>query len=180
MSNDLIISIFLPILIYLNTGTNFSVGVYSSIASLIAGLIVLYLRRYFAKKKFLIMWISTVLQVCVSLFILVFSSIYIFFVYFFVIKTTKPILQNGINSSMFNLPKYSGMKKNLIEHFCAYNLVNFGSVIIILIVGLIVYNLINNIVAIIVILAMASLLQIVSTIFAVLGDTDLNKNMMPI
>lgn len=175
MANDLVASMLLPILIYFNTGTNFSVGIYSSVASLIAGLVVILLKSYFAKKKLLIMWISTIFQVSVSILILSFSSIYVFFIYFFTIKITKALLQNGVNSSMFNLPKYIGMKNNLIEHFCAYNLTNFCSVMFILITSFIFYTSLNNTLAIVIILAVLSILQIVSTLFVGLGDKYLNK-----
>ena len=83
LSQDGLIDLLLPILIFMRTGGSFSVGIYSSLATLVAG-IVLLIYISLVKNKKIAMWVSTIVLVAVSIMLVVWNSIISFFIYYFI------------------------------------------------------------------------------------------------
>ena len=108
--------------------------------------------------------------------IVIWNSIIIFFVYYFVKGIVNKILSNGINETVFSLIHNTELDPYKTEHFLVYNLIyTHGANIFACVVSLIVYNLMNNALCITILLAIFSLMQIVSSIFMNSSDT-LSKN----
>lgn len=163
LCNDGVVASFLPILIFMRTGTNFSVGIYSALANLVAG-IVLILYCYFCKNKKLAMWLSTIFQVLVSISIIIWNSIVVFFIYYFVKMIALKIIKNGLNQTLFSAVHNTVLEPYKAENYYTYNLYNYIGKLTACIVSLIVYNIMHNVVAIAILLAGFSLTQIFGTI----------------
>ncbi len=163
LSADGIASSFLSLLIFLKTGTNFSVGLYSALASVISG-VALIIYCYFNQNKSLTMIINTIIQVVVSFIIIIWSSIIVFFIYYFIKKITSKIISNGINSTVFSIVHNTELEQCKIENFCVYNFYHHIGTVIACLIGLFVYNIMNNTLSITILLAVFSSSQIISTI----------------
>ncbi|MBQ4558141.1 MAG: hypothetical protein IJA61_02050 [Clostridia bacterium] len=162
LANGSLISIFLPLLLFTKTQTNFSVGIYSGLASLIAG-IVLVIYCYYNKNKPLALWINTIAQVLSAFAIICFKSMMVFFIYYFIRKITIKILQNGVNESILTMLNGTSLQTYKIENFYTYNFFNHFAILISSMISFIIYNLINNSTAITFILILFSFIQIPST-----------------
>lgn len=178
LSNDIIVKSFIPILIYLKTGTNFSVGVYSALASILAG-IMISLYSYYWKNKSSAMWISTIVQIIVSFSILIWSSLIVFIIYYFVKMITSQLLQNGTNETVLSILHNTDFKFYAIENFVTYNFYNLAGNFIGCILCLVFYNLFNNVLALTILLALVSLTQIIATM-CMLSSDKLKKEALDI
>ena len=174
-SQDGVIDVLLPVLIFLRTGGNLSVGLYSALATLIAG-IVLILYLYFCKNKVVAMYVATAFLVVVSILIIAVNSIVVFFIYYFVKKISFEILRNGIFENVFNLPKGTQVEKQNIEQHLTFSFYNRGFSALAYIVSLVIYNFMRNDIAISVILSMLSFVQIISTVLVVKSDKLRDQN----
>ena len=163
LCNDGIVASFLPILIFLRTGTNFSVGIYSAVASALSGL-ALIIYCYFSKNKRLAMWLCTIFQLTTAILIIVWNNLVVFFIYYFVKKITAKILHNGTNESVFTILHNTPLEPYKTENYYTYNFYHHIGIIIACGISLLVYNLANNIISIAILLAAFSLTQIISTI----------------
>lgn len=163
LCNDGIVASFLPILIFLRTGTNFSVGIYSAVASALSG-ITLIIYCYFSKNKRLAMWLCTIFQLATAILIIVWNNIVVFFIYYFVKKITTKILHNGINECVFTILHNTPLAPYKTENYYTYNFYHYLGIIIACGISLIVYNLANNVISITILLAAFSLTQIISTL----------------
>ena len=174
-SQDGVIDVLLPVLIFLRTGGNFSVGLYAALATFVSGVaLIIYL--YFCKNKAVALYISTGFLVVASILIIAINSLVVFFIYYFVKKITFEILHNGIFENLFNLPKGTSMESYKIEQHLTFSIYNRGFVTIAYIVSLIIYNFIKNDIAISLILALLSIAQIPSTILILKSDKLRDQN----
>jgi len=174
LCNDGVVALFLPLLIFLKTGTNFSVGLYASLASLISG-VALIIYCYYAKNKAIAMWFCTIFQLLTSAGVIIFNSIVIFFTYYFVKKITTEILKNGLHECVLTIIQDTHLEPYSLENFYTYNFYRHGGVLIACIISIIVYNISNNIITITILLALFSSTQIISTIFLNKSDKLLNR-----
>lgn len=173
LCNDGVIALFLPLLIFLRTGTNFSVGIYASLASLVSG-IILIIYCYFSKNKKVAMWLCTLFQISASICIIIWNSIVIFFIYYFVKKITTEILKNGLHECVLTIVHNTPLEPYTIENFYTYTFYKHSGVLIACIISIIVYNISNNVITITILLALFSSTQIISTIFLNKSDKLLN------
>lgn len=173
LCNDGVVALFLPLLIFLKTGNNFSVGIYASLASIFSG-VFLIIYCYFTKNKKIAMCLCTAFQLVASAAIIIFNSIIIFFVYYFVKKITTEILKNGLQECVFTIVQNTPLEPYSLENFYTYNFYRHGGVLIACIISIIVYNISNNIITITILLALFSITQIISTILLNKSDKLLN------
>lgn len=175
LSSDGLATSFLALLIFLKTGTNFSVGLYSALASIVSGF-ALIIYCYYSKNKKRAMIINTILQVAVSFSIIIFNSIVVFFIYYFIKKITSKIISNGTNSTIFSIVHNTELEQCKIENFYVYNFYHHIGTVIACLIGLVIYNVINSIISITILLAILSLAQVVSTILLNKSDKLLAEN----
>lgn len=175
LCNDGIVASFLPILIFLRTGTNFSVGVYSAVASALSG-IALIMYCYFSKNKRLAMWLCTIFQIATAILIIAWNNIVVFFIYYFVKKITSKILHNGTNECVFTILHNTPLEPYKTENYYTYNFYHQVGIIIACGISLLVYNLANNTISISILLAAFSLTQIISTLLLNKSDKYLAAN----
>ena len=171
------IETLLPILLFLRTGTNYSVGNYSALAALIASVLLL-VYAYFGKRKELVMWICSVGQVVVSLLILFSGSIVVFFIYYFIMKIVSKILHNNINSSLMTLVNHTKLRPYKVEQHFAYH--TLSTIVRVFSCGLclIFYNFLNYEISLVLFLAITAAFQLLSTYFVCKSDKML-KNVVP-
>ncbi len=172
-SQDGLIDILLPVLIFMKTGGNFSVGLYSALATLLAG-IVLMIYISFVKDKVVAMWISTVFLIAVSILLIFWNSLVAFFIYYFIKRIVKEILKNGIYENVFTFSNGTIAEPFKVEQrltYCLYRLVftvlSYG-------LALIIYNFVRSEISISLILVSLSVFQILST-YLVLKSEKIRK-----
>ncbi len=168
------VEILLPVLIFMRTSTNYRVGIYASLAALIAG-ITLMLYTQFGKHKTIGMWICTISRIIVSITLILSGSIVIFFIYYFVQAITTKLLNTDINSSLFVLVNHTELQPYKIEQNVAYVTFSAISLMLSCIVCFILYNCLNDIISLSIYLAFASCMQIVSTLLITKSDRMLQK-----
>ncbi len=161
-AKDGAIDTLLPVLIFMKTGTNYSVGLYSALSALICG-IALILYSYFCKNKPLGMWISTIVNIIVSLAIVLSGSLVVFFIYYFIHKVVSHLLTTDTNSNLFVLLSHSELQPYLGEHKVIYNILGTIAVAISCALCLVLYNFVNNVISISLFLIISAVLQILST-----------------
>ena len=173
-SQDGPIETLLPILLFMRTGTNYSVGIYFALAALIAS-IALLLYSYFVKKKSIGMWINSACQVIASICILISNSIIIFFIYYFTIKIVGKLLHNDTNSSIFTIVNHTELYKYKVEQHFAYHTIS--AMIRVLSCGLclLFYNFLNYEISISLFLAITASFQLLSTWFICKSDKMLRN-----
>ena len=168
-SQDGVIDVILPVLIFVKTGGNFSVGLYAALATLVAGIaLIIYL--FLCKNKPVAMYVATAFLAVVSLLILVFDSMLMFFIYYFVKKITYEILCNGAFESVFNIAKNTSMEPYKIEQHLTFSLYNGVFVVVAYLISLAIYNFVSSDISLPLIFAILSLIQIASTILIVKSD----------
>ena len=175
-SQDGVIDVLLPVLIFLRTGGNFSVGLYAALATLLSG-IVLIIYLYFCKNKAIALYITTGFLVVASILIILVNSLVVFFIYYFVKKISFEILRNGIFENLFNLPKGTSVEKYKIEQHLTFSFYNRGFSALAYIVSLLIFNFIKSNLAISLILSVLSISQILSTILIVKSDKLRDQNL---
>ncbi|MBP3619987.1 MAG: hypothetical protein J6J24_04955 [Clostridia bacterium] len=173
-SQDGPIERILPILLFLRTGFNHSVGLYSALAAFV-GTVILLLYVYFCKKTTLALWIVTILQFISSILIIISGSLVCFFIYYFVKHWTTKIITNEATSGVFLLLDHTHLKKYTVEHYYIINTFSNGSLVIACILSLLIYNFLHNVISISIFLALASFCQLIST-FLMIKSNNLLKN----
>ena len=175
---DGLIELLLPVLIFMRTGGNFSVGLYSALATLVAG-IVLFIYITYATNKKVAMWVATVV-LCAGSIIMIFSgSIITFFVYYFVKKITKEILKNCIYTHVFTFSNGTIAEPFKVEQRLTYSIYNKFYMTLSYGLAYLIYNLIKSEVSLTILLVILSLVQILSTYFILkaekLRETEIDE-----
>lgn len=171
------IETLLPILLFLRTGTNYSVGNYSALAALIASMLLL-IYAYFGKRKELMMWICSAAQVVISLMILLSGSVVVFFIYYFIMKIVSKLLHNGINSSLMTIVNHTPLRKYKVEQHFAYHTLSIIVRVFSCGLCLVFYNFLNNEISLVLFLAVTAAFQLLSTFFVCKSDRML-QNVQP-
>ena len=169
ISQESAVSVLLPILLFLQVHTNFSVGLYSALASFVSAItLLLYVR--FVKKKytaFILCSISIVLSATILVFL---PSIATFFVYYFVCKICGQILINGVNENIFSATKGTVFDKYKKEHHFTFSLSNYIFQSIGCGLAFLIYNFMRNASSIIVIVLLLNSLIFMSNYFLIKSD----------
>jgi len=168
------INIILPIIIFLNTGTNFSVGIYSSLAALI-GCIALYFYSKFSKNQIVSMWIFSILTAIVSILVLVSNSVVVFFVYYFVHSISKKLLTVDINANLFTIVNHTHLKQYVITQRITHSLYAKSAIILSIILCFVLYNSTQTLLGLTLFFVICSIIQLISTFFVTKSYSSLNK-----
>lgn len=174
LSMDSVITILLPLLLFLKVGTNLSVGLYSALGTLVSGvMVILYLR--FCKNKNLAAIVCTILIVASSLTLGIWTTTVMFFIYYFVNNAFKKIITNITDENLFVCIVGTEVEPYKKEHHMLYSL--YGNVLRILAYGVafLIYNLSATVVSLSIIITVLTLIQIPSTVLL----CKLNKKVEP-
>lgn len=174
-SQDGLIDLLLPVLIFIKTGGNFSVGLYSALATLLAG-IALMIYIYFGKNKQIAMWVSTGFIVVVSIMLIIWNSIVAFFIYYFVKKIVKEILKNGIYENIFTFSNGTSVEPFKVEQHFVYSLYRISFTLLAYGLAFLIYNFVRSDISISIILVVLTLFQILSTYLVLKSDKLKNQN----
>lgn len=161
-SQNSVIEILLPVLLFMKVGTNFSVGLYSALAVVASGVVlVVYLKFYKFKNAFLIL--STVLLVAVSILLTAWASIVSFFIYYFVTKCCQRVLSNRATQDNYVSrvgTEYAPYNK---EHHLTYNIYDHAFKTVAFLIAFLIYNVVANVISLSIIILVLTMLQIVSS-----------------
>ena len=164
-----VIDIILSILILIKTGGSFSVGLYSALATLLSG-VILILYVYFCKRKKFAIWICTILLSLSSILLIFWSELICFFIYFFVKKISFQILRNSIFSNVFTCTNGTNLGQFRIAQRMLCCVYNRPLVILSYCLALLIYNFVSNEISLSIILVALTLTQIISTSLFVLSE----------
>lgn len=168
------INIILPIIIFLNTGTNFSVGIYASLASLI-GCIALFFYSRYSKNQVASMWILSICTAIVSILVLISNSVVVFFIYYFVHSIAKKLLTIDTNANLFTIVNHTQLKPYILSQRMMHTLYAKTSIILSIILCFILYNTTHTVVGLTLFFVLCSLLQLLSTYFVTKSYSSLKE-----
>lgn len=169
-----VVQILLPILLFMRFNTNFSVGVFSALATGISGIVLILTTKFFKKRNQYI-YISTFVAVVVSFVVVLFSSLTLFFVYYFCANVAIKLLAKYDAEMVYMITNESDVdpfKKQHHSTFCIYDhvgkILSYG-------LALLVYTLNPTVLSLSIIICSLTALQIISSILMVKSYKDFEK-----
>ena len=169
LSQESAVSILLPVLLYMQVQTNFSVGLYSSLASFISA-VVLLLYVKFINKRIITFIICSILVVGAAMALVAAPGIITFFVYFFIVKICGQILLNGVNENVFSVTKNLSLENYRKQHHLVFSSFNYIFQIVGFGLAFLVYNLFRNIYGITVMVLILNMLIFASLFFLIKSE----------
>ncbi len=158
------IDIIIAVILFMKTGSNFGVGLYSALASFIA-CILLILYSCFSKKQAFTMWICSICLFAVSILVLISNSIVAFFIYYFTKAITAKLLTVDINSNLYTLVNHTMLRDYVINQRIAHTIFNKSAIIISIVICFLLYNFTHSFIGLSIFFVACSLFQLMSTGF---------------
>ncbi len=161
-SQNSVVDLLLPILLFMRVGTNFSVGLYSALAVVASGIaLIVYISLYKFKDIWLI--ISTILIVLVSIMLTAWTSIIGFFIYYFVLKCCRKIISHRTSQDIYTAIESTEFSQYKKEHHFTFNYYDHIFKTFAYLIAFFIYNVIPNEISLSIIILTLSLIQIVSS-----------------
>ncbi len=174
LSQNSVVDLLLPILLFMRVGTNFSVGLYSALAILLSGVVLIVYLKFYKFKDFLLI-LSTILIIGVSILLTVWTSIIGFFIYYFVLKCCRKIIGHRVSHDIFTAIDNTKFYEYKKEHHFTFNYYDHIFKTFAYLVAFFIYNVIPNEISLSIIILTLSLLQIVSSILFIKADKLYNE-----
>ena len=156
-----VVTYLLPVLLFMKFNTNFSVGIYSSIATAISGVVLIVITRFYKPKNIYII-IATFLAVISSIIILFWSSKTLFFIYYFSTIIAIKVIAKYDAEMVYMSTSNTEVEPYKKEHHWMFNLYDQCSKILAYIIALIIYNFSKTTLSLSIIIFVLTILQIVS------------------
>lgn len=161
-SQNSVVDLLLPILLFMRVGTNFSVGLYSALAVVASGIVlIIYLKLY--KFKDPLLMISTILIVAVSIMLTAWTSIVGFFIYYFVLKCCRKIISHRTAQDIYTAIENTEFSQYKKEHHLTFNYYDHIFKTFAYLIAFFIYNVIPNEISLSIIILTLSLIQIISS-----------------
>lgn len=168
-SQDSVVEVLLPVLLFIKIGSEFSVGIYSSIVAA-ASAIVLIIYTLCIKKKDITMWISSGLHIAMSLVFIFIPNFTLFVIYYIVQSCCKKIYHNGMDETILGGINGTILQDNKKEYHFIFSAI--GNIFCMFAYGLafLIYNTMMNEWSLTLIIVVLTCLQLVSTYLMVKSD----------
>ena len=164
----------LPILLFMKFNTNFSVGIFSALATAISGIVLLIITKFYKyKNKYII--ISTVTLVVTSLIVMFSSSVFVFFIYYFLGMISIKILVKYDAEMVYIATSNTSVNDYKKEHHHTFNLYDQTSKILSYIIAIVIYNYSKTVLTLSIIIFILTLLQIISSILMIKADKSFDE-----
>lgn len=164
LSNDGPVEKILFILLFLKTGQNYSVGIYSAIAALISGILLLVF-VFLLKNSKIVFWLCSIFKFLSSILLLISNSIICFFIYYFINDITYKIITNESISHTFAIINHTRLTNNKVEHYYLTNMSSTIGLIIACILSLCIYNFMQTTFAMSIFIVITTAMQLLSSYF---------------
>ena len=154
-----VVTMILPIMLFMKFNSNFSVGNYSAIATTLSGIVLILITRFY-KPKNIYITIATVVWVVTSSMILLWSSVALFFVYYFLSTISTKLIAKYDAELVYVALSGTPVDEYKKEHhyiFCVYDHI---AKIVSYVVALIIYNLAKTVLSLSIIIFSLTILQI--------------------
>ena len=169
-----VVQILLPILIFMKFSSNFSVGLYSALATALSG-VVLILCTKFYKKRTIYIYVATAVAVVSSIVVVFFSSLTLFFIYYFCANIAIKLLTKYDAEMVYVIIDESDVSPFKKQHHAVFNVYDMASKILAYGLALLIYTFSKTEVALSIIICSLTLLQIISSILMVKANNDFDK-----
>lgn len=134
-----VIQTLLPVLLFLKTGSEFSVGTYKTIIAAVA-VVLLFLYTYYAKHKTLINWIENALMVVSSILLITYPTFVTFIIYYFVQGCVTKLYNNFSNNLLFTSIKNTPLEESRKYHHLTFTVMSRFFILISYGAAIIIYN----------------------------------------
>lgn len=138
MSEAGVVATLLPIMLFMKLDSEFSIGIYSTIAY-VATIFILPLFVKLKKFKDPTIYLSLATLILSSILLVLFPSKLTYIVYFFINQIASAIYTNKENADLFNSIKFPVLNENKEEHTYFYGLYGLFAEVISYIIGIIFY-----------------------------------------
>jgi len=159
-----VIPVLLPLLLFLKTGGEMSVGLYSSLVALFATLsLAVYVG--FVKNKPVAMIIASTLNISASIMLILWTNFVSFIIYYIVRESCHKIFHNGMTSTIFTANKNTVFEENKREWHMVFSTYNQTCSILAALITILLYTLWPTEITLTIIILVLSLTQIASVYF---------------
>ncbi len=164
-----VIEFLLPILLFLKVGTNFSVGFYAAIATLVGGImLIIYLALFKYKNSWLIT--AVVLQIVCATILITWTSPIAFFIYYFINSAFKKIIAHRASWSVYSAIENTQYEIYKKEYWYVFNVCVESFKIIAFLLTFLIYNLWQNEIILSIIILGFTVMQLVPSILFIKAD----------
>lgn len=164
-----VVSSIIPIMLYMKLGSGFSIGIYSSIASICAAILLPIFVKLFAHKHAILI-VGDVLSITMSILLIFLINPVVYIIYYFTNKIVNSFFSNAEISTLFASVKYTEFKEFDSEHVFTYGVFGIMAEIISYLVGIIVCLFAPLELAIPIIITIFMIIKLVSIIFLFKAD----------
>ena len=168
------ITILLPLLLYMKISTNFSVGIYSALATAISGIVLLLITKYY-KPASTYLIISTIVAILSSIIIIIWSSIEIFLIYYFFGSIARKVIAKYDAEMVYSVLSETEIAPYKKEHHFVFNFYDQGSRIISYIFSILVIIYLKSVLTLSILVFTLSVLQIFATLFLIKSNSEYDK-----
>lgn len=172
ISESGVVSTLIPIMIFLKLGSKFSLGILSSVASVLMILaLTLFTKLYKHRHKTLI--IGDIINIILSVLLIIFINKTIYIIYFFTNKVITTLISNAQCSTLFGGIQNEELESYKKEHIFIYTTIGLLAELISYVVGIVLCILIPLEIAIPIIITAFMLMQFACILFIKRADRQM-------
>ena len=169
-----VIPFLLPVLLFLKTGTEMSVGFYSSLIAVVATLtFAIYV--YYIKNNEKILWVTTVLNFMASLILVIYPTFVTFLAYYIVRECCYKIFHNSMTTSIFTANQNTVFAQNKREYHMVFSTYNHCSSLLAILLTVLMYSIFPTELCLSIIIIVLSAMQFLSVYLLNRSDYLANK-----
>lgn len=174
MSEAGVVQTLIPIMLYMKLGSEFSLGILASIASILTiCALPIFIRAYKARHWTLI--IGEILTITIAILLIAFTTPVVYIIYYFFNKIVVSLFTNAHHSSLFASIQYNNMANYRKEHSYFYGLIGLSAEIISYLVGIITCLILPLEYAIPTIICLFMFMQLISILFLKRSDRQVSN-----
>lgn len=158
-----LIQTLLPVLLFLKTGSEFSVGIYKTLIAAVA-MILLFVYTYYAKHKTIINWIENALMVISSILLIIYPTFVTFIIYYFVQGCVTKLFNNYSNNLLFTCIKNTPLEESRKYHHLTFSVMSRIFMLISYGIAMLIYNFLRTDFILSIFVAFLTIFFIVATI----------------
>ncbi len=139
MSEAGVVATLIPIMLFMEIGSEFSIGIYSTIAYVVT---IFWLPIFvkFKKSRNIVLNSSILVLIASSILLIAFPNKITYVVYYFINQIASATYTNKENADLFNSIKFPILNENKEEHTYFYGIYGLVAEIISYVIGIVIYT----------------------------------------
>ena len=174
ISESGVVNTLIPIMIFMKLGNSFSLGILSSVASVLMILALTIFTKLYQHRHNVII-IGDIVNIICSILLIIFTNKIIYIIYFFTNKIVTTLISNAQCSTLFAAIQNNQLNIYKKEHIFCYTLIGLSAELISYITGILLCSLISLEIAIPIIITTFMFMQFMCTIFIKQADKHMSR-----